>query len=84
MQCAYICLNSIHVHPHIYNWIGHILRDESLLTEVIGGQMIGKRPRGRKRLGTLKGFLKEALYAELERKAENRKENGEHGSQAPT
>src|SRR6218665_192614 len=39
------------------NWIGHIdlLRGESLLREVIGleGRMIGKRPRGRKRLGML-------------------------------
>ena len=36
--------------------------------------MIGKRPRGRKRLGILNEFLKEASYAELKRKAENRKE----------
>src|SRR6218665_229082 len=45
------------------NWI------ESLLREVIQ-----KRPRGRKRLGTLNEFLKESSYAELKRKAENRKE----------
>ena len=56
------------------NWIGHILRGESLLKEVIDGLMIGKRPRGRKRLGMLNEFLKEASYAELKRKAENRKE----------
>jgi len=36
--------------------------------------MIGKRPRGRKRLGMINEFLKEASYAELKRKAENRKE----------
>ena len=30
------------------NWIGHILRGESLLKEVIEGRMIGKIPRGRK------------------------------------
>src|SRR6218665_9767 len=36
--------------------------------------MIGKRPRGRKRLGMLNEFLKELSYAELKRKAENRKE----------
>src|SRR6218665_39851 len=56
------------------NWIGHIFRGESLLREVIGGRMIGKRPRGRKRLGMLNEFLKESSYAELKRKAENRKE----------
>jgi len=36
--------------------------------------MIGKRPRGRKQLGMLNEFLKEASYAELNKKAENRKE----------
>jgi len=56
------------------NWIGHILRGASLPKEVIEGWMIGKRPRGRKRLSMLNEFLKEASYAELKRKAENRKE----------
>src|SRR6218665_1247301 len=55
------------------HWIGHILRGESLLKEVIEGRMIGKRPMGRNRLGMLNEFLKEASYAELKRKAENRK-----------
>src|SRR6218665_935966 len=54
------------------NWIGHILRGESLLREVIEGRMIGKR--GRKQLGMLNEFLKESSCAELKRKAENRKE----------
>jgi len=36
--------------------------------------MLGKRPRERKRLGKLNEFLKESSYAELKRKAENRKE----------
>ena len=56
------------------NWIGHILRDENLLREVIEGRMIGKRLRGGKRLGMLNEFLKELSYAELKRMAENRKE----------
>jgi len=30
------------------NWIGSILRSESLLWEVIEGRMIEKRPMGRK------------------------------------
>ena len=50
------------------NWISHILRGESLLREV---EVIS---RGRKRLGMLNECRKEALYAELKRKAENRKE----------
>ena len=56
------------------SWIGHILRDESLLGEVIEGRMIRRKPMGRKRLVMLNEFLKEASYAELKRKAENRKE----------
>jgi len=59
------------------NWISHILKGGSLVREVIEGRMIGKRPRERKRLGigpTLNEFSKESSYAELNRKAENRKE----------
>ena len=56
------------------NWTGHILRGELLLREVIEGLMVGKRPRGRERLGMLNEFLKELSYAELKRKADNRKE----------
>jgi len=55
------------------NWICHILRDESLLREVIEGRMIGKRQRReviegrmigkrqreRKRLGMINEFLKD-------------------------
>ena len=31
-------------------WIGHMLRGESMLREVMGGKMVGKRARGRRRL----------------------------------
>src|SRR6218665_2689577 len=61
-------------HQRGKNWIGHILRGESLLREVIESRMIGKRPRGSKRLGMLNEFLKESSYAELKGKEENRKE----------
>ena len=56
------------------NWIGHILRGESLLREVIEDRMIRKRPRERKRLGMLNESLKESSCAELKRKAKNRNE----------
>ena len=55
------------------NEIGHILRGESLLREVIESGKKGKRPMGTKRLGILNEFLKEASYAELKIKTENRK-----------
>ena len=29
-------------------WMGHVLRDEGLMKDVLEGRMEGKRPRGRK------------------------------------
>ena len=55
--------------------IGHILRGEILLKEVIDGRVIGTRPRGKQRLGMLKEFLKEASYAELKRQKTQKNEN---------
>ena len=55
------------------NWIGHVLRGNGLLKEVMEGRMEGKRPRGRKRIGML-DELKESGYSDMKRKAENREE----------
>ena len=33
------------------NWIGHVMRGEGLLREVIEGKMDGKRSRGRSSIG---------------------------------
>ena len=54
-------------------WIGHIVRGEGLLKEVIEGRMEGKRPRGRKRIGMLQE-IKEGTYGEMKRSAENKTE----------
>ena len=35
------------------SWIGHVLRGDGLLKEVIEGRMEGSKPRGRPRLGML-------------------------------
>lgn len=53
------------------NWIGHIVRGESLLKIVIEGRMEGKRPRGRRRMGMIDD-LKEESYVEMKRRAEDR------------
>ena len=55
------------------NWIGHVLRGEGLLREVMEGRMEGKRPRGRPRKGMLDELLVES-YDNMKRKAENRVE----------
>jgi hypothetical protein len=53
------------------NWIGHVLRGEGLLKKVIEGRMIGKRGRGRARLGMI-SELKQGSYVVMKRMAEDR------------
>ena len=55
------------------NWIGHVVRGDGLLREVIEGKMDGKRSRGRPRIGML-DELKEGSYLQMTRRAENRSE----------
>ena len=52
-------------------WIGHVLRGEGLLKNIIEGKMEGKRCRGRKRVGMLDGLMGEG-YAELKERAQDR------------
>jgi hypothetical protein len=35
------------------NWIGHVLRGEGLLRDVLEGTMWGSRPQGRPRIGMI-------------------------------
>lgn len=53
------------------NWIGHILRHDGLLREVIEAKMEGKKTRGRPRIGMLEE-IKEGSFAKMKRKAEDR------------
>ena len=53
------------------NWIGHVVRGNSLSKLVIEGRMVGKKPRGRPRMGMIDD-LKEGNYAEMKRRAEDR------------
>ena len=56
------------------NWIGHVVRGEGLLREVIEGKMDGKRSRGRPRIGMLEELKEGKSYQQLKRRAENRSE----------
>jgi len=56
------------------NWIGHVLKGDGLLREVMEGRMEGKRVRGRPRKGMLYELLVESSYGNMKRKAENRDE----------
>jgi len=55
------------------NWIGHILRDNSLQREIMEGRMEGKRRRGRPRQ-KLMDLLMEDRYWKLKEKAQHRDE----------
>ena len=55
------------------NWVGHVLRGDLLLKEVMEGRMEGKRGRGRPRIGMLDELIVES-YGDMKRMAENRVE----------
>jgi len=63
------------------NWIGHVLRGDSLLREIIEGRMEGKRRRGRPRQMML-GWMMTDGYSELKGRAQQREE-WRHGKLEP-
>ena len=50
--------------------IGHIMRGDGLMKEVMEGKMKGKRGQGRKRIGMIDELMENKQY--LKRKAEDR------------
>ena len=54
------------------NWIGHILRGDGLLKDIIEGKFEGQRPRGRKRKSMLDDLKGGRRYQELKKVAMNR------------
>ena len=53
------------------NWIGHVMRGNGLMLEVVEGRMEGKRDRGRKRVGMLKDLMEDS-YVKLKKKADRK------------
>ena len=39
------------------NWIGHVLRGNGLLRDVLEGRMLEKRPKGRPRIGMIDDLM---------------------------
>jgi len=64
-------LDTVGKRKHV--WLGHVLRHESLLHNIIKGRMRGKATRGRKRMHLLSDMMK-GKYVALKRTAEDRKE----------
>ena len=63
------------------NWIGHILRGDGLLRDVMEGRMMGKRPRGRPRAGMMDELM-EGSYVKMKRELREER-NGEDGCLEP-
>ena len=53
------------------NWIGHVLRGDGLLRDVLEGRMMGKRVRGRPRIGMLDELM-EGSFVQMKRRADAR------------
>ena len=53
-------------------WIGHVLRHDGLLHEIIEGRMKGKPTRGRRRIQMLHDLANDDGYVALKRAAEDR------------
>src|SRR5258708_1366917 len=52
--------------------IGHVLREESMLREVMERKMVEKRGRGRRRVGMLQKLYDGEAYGAMKRRAEDR------------
>ena len=55
-----------------HRWLGHVLRNEVLLQEIIEGRMKGKAFRGRKRVHMLTDFASSTKYLEVTGASEDR------------
>ena len=53
-------------------WIGHVLRHDGLMKDVLEGRMEGKRPRGRKRIMIMDVIKDDRSYFRTKRDAEDR------------
>ena len=53
-------------------WIGHVLRHDSLLKDVLEGRMEGKRPRGRKRFMMMDDIQNKRSYQQMKMDANDR------------
>jgi len=54
-------------------WLGHVLRHDVLLKDILEGRMLGKRTRGRKRLQLMSNICHEGTsYKSVKKRAEDR------------
>ena len=56
------------------NWLGHILRGNNMLRDVLEGKMKGKRGRGRPRIGMVSELKEAETYESMKRKSQDREQ----------
>ena len=56
------------------NWLGHILRGNNMLRDVLEGKMKGKRGRGRPRIGMVSELKEAETYETMKRKPQDREQ----------
>ncbi|KAG1715012.1 Multidrug resistance-associated protein 4 [Nymphon striatum] len=59
------------IHKRQRKWIGHILRSENMLRDVMEGHVMGRRQRGRQRIKMLDGMKDGKSYAELKEESQD-------------
>ena len=59
------------VHKGNKNWIGHVVRGDGLMRDVLERRMMGKRMRGRTRIGMFNELM-EGSFVKMKRRAEAR------------
>jgi len=60
-------LNTIWCQMH--KWVGHVLRHDGILCDILKGRMLCKRTRGRRRIQLVDHLLETKNYADLKFKA---------------
>jgi len=59
-------------HCRKHKWMGHVLRQDALLCDILEGRMLGKRTRGRRRIQLIDDLLVKKNYTYLKKAAEDR------------
>ena len=60
------------IHRRKCRWIGHILRHDGFLHDIIEGKIVGRATRGRSRIGLLHDIVEGGTYGQLKEKALDR------------
>jgi len=55
-----------------HKWMGHVLRHDGLLRDMLKGRMLGKKTRGRRRIQLIDDLEEKKHYTDLKKAADDR------------